>query len=346
MSLQSQTQDTLSQKRYKPNDFISVVPPKWCPGCGDHSVFKSLVNVLSTLDIPRENYVFVSGIGCSSRFPYYMNTYGFHTIHGRALTVATGIKFANPNLQVWVITGDGDALAIGGNHFIHLMRRNLDIKVVLFNNNIYGLTKGQVSPTSAKGFKTKTTPFGSIEPPVKPLLQAFSVGATFGARVLYSDVAMMKEVFTEAALHKGVAIIEVLTNCVIYANGVFEAFVKKEYKLDNTIKLEHGKPLVFGSQANKGICIEEFHPKIIEINTPEDLNKVTVHDVQREDEILAYILSSLEYPRFPLPLGIFRKIRKTTYEEELQKQREQIINQYGLGTVKELLHSGETWEIT
>ena len=251
--------------QYTKADFESENDVRWCPGCGDYAILSAVQAVMPTLGIPKEKFVFVSGIGCSSRFPYYMNCYGFHTIHGRAMTVATGVKSINPDLSVWVITGDGDGLSIGGNHFLHAIRRNQDFKVLLFDNKIYGLTKGQYSPTSELGKKTKSTPMGSIDNPVNPVSLAIAAGATFVARTVDNNVKHMKEMFTRAANHKGTAFIEIYQNCLVFNDAAFENYTEKDVKNENSIYLENGKPLIFGKNSDKAVKLSGFHPEIVNI---------------------------------------------------------------------------------
>lgn len=304
------TAGTLTRK-----DFLSSIEPKWCPGCGTFSVFRSLTNIFPTLGIPKEKFAIISGIGCSSRFPYYANTYGFHTIHGRAPTVALGLKLAQPDLSVWVISGDGDALSIGGNHFFHLIRRNPDIKLILFNNQIYGLTKGQASPTTPTGQKTKTTPFGSVDTPVRPLSLALAAGATFAARATDSQPELLNEVLIAAAKHKGMAFVEVLLNCVIFNDGAFDSITDKTTRADTTLHVRHGEPLVFGANHDKGI---RFNPATLKPEICEATEKdVIVFDKNKSDLTLAFGLSQLAAP---IPLGIFRETTAPTYEERLPKE--------------------------
>src|SRR3989442_1424934 len=274
----------------KKADFVSDQEVRWCPGCGDYAILNNVQKVMPELGIQREKVVFVSGIGCSSRFPYYMNTYGFHSIHGRAPAVATGIKCANPELSVWVITGDGDALSIGGNHFIHAIRRNLDLKIILFNNRIYGLTKGQYSPTSELGKKTKSTPMGVIDYPINPLSLAFASEATFVARSIDTDPKHMAAIIDRLAKHKGSAFVEVYQNCNIFNDGAFKAFSERDVRDERTINLEHGKPLIFGKDKNKGIHLKGVEPEVVTIGehgvTVDDL---LVHDETAHEPNLAYI---------------------------------------------------------
>jgi 2-oxoglutarate ferredoxin oxidoreductase subunit beta len=298
------------------------------------------------LGISREKIVFVSGIGCSSRFPYYMNTYGFHSIHGRAPAVATGIKAANPDLSVWVITGDGDALSIGGNHFMHAIRRNLDLNYILFNNRIYGLTKGQYSPTSELGKKTKSTPMGVIDYPLNPLSVAIASEATFVARTLDLDVKHLGGIVQSAARHKGVSFVEVYQNCNIFNDGAFEYFTERSVRSDHMIYLEHGQPMIFGKERNRGIRMNGAHPEVVTIGengvTVDDL---LVHDIHLKDPSVAFMLARMEYPDFPQPVGIFRAVERDTYEDMMEAQIEAAIAKQGPGSLEKLINSGETWVV-
>jgi len=327
-------------------DFVSDQEVRWCPGCGDYSILAQVQRVMPELGIPKEKIVFVSGIGCSSRFPYYMNTYGFHGIHGRAPALATGIKVANPELSVWVITGDGDGLSIGGNHLIHAIRRNLDIKIILFNNRIYGLTKGQYSPTSEFGKKTKSTPMGVIDYPINPLSLVFSSEATFVARSIDIDTKHLASIIDRLAKHKGSGFVEVYQNCNIFNDGAFEAFSAREVRDDRMIYLEHGKPLIFGKDKNKGIRLNGVTPEVVTIGeqgvTVDDL---LVHDETAFEPNLAYILGRMQYPEFPVPMGVFRAVEKPTYEALLEEQISTAISLKGPGNLEKLLNSGETWVI-
>jgi 2-oxoglutarate ferredoxin oxidoreductase subunit beta len=330
----------------KKADFVSGQEVRWCPGCGDYSILNNVQKVMPELGIPREKIVFVSGIGCSSRFPYYMNTYGFHSIHGRAPAVATGIKAANPELSVWVITGDGDALSIGGNHFMHAIRRNLDLNYILFNNRIYGLTKGQYSPTSELGKRTKSTPMGVIDYPLNPLSVAIASEATFVARTVDLDVKHLGSVVQAGAHHKGVSFIEVYQNCNIFNDGAFEYFTERSVRSDHMIYLEHGQPMIFGKERNKGIRMNGAHPEVVTIGengiTTDDL---LVHDIHLKDPSVAFMLARMEYPDFPQPVGIFRAVERDTYEDMMQAQIEAAIAKQGPGSLEKLINSGETWVV-
>jgi 2-oxoglutarate ferredoxin oxidoreductase subunit beta len=300
---------------------------------------------LAPLGIPREKFVFISGIGCSSRFPYYMNTYGFHTIHGRAPAIATGLKLARPDLSVWVITGDGDGLSIGGNHLIHAIRRNMDLKIILFNNEIYGLTKGQYSPTSRIGTRTKSSPLGSIDTPLRPLSLALGADATFVARTLDVDINHLTETLKRAAAHKGTAFIEVYQNCKIFNDGVFEYATDKSVKADNVLYLQHGRPLLFGKDQNKGIRLHGLNPEVVELGNGIAKDDLLVHDERADEPSLAYLLSRMVYPDFPECLGVFRCVERPTYEAVLNKQLDDAIVTRGAGKLEDLFASDETWTV-
>jgi 2-oxoacid:acceptor oxidoreductase, beta subunit, pyruvate/2-ketoisovalerate family len=327
---------------YTAKDFASDQEVKWCPGCGDYSILKQVQSILPEIGIKRENMVFVSGIGCSSRFPYYMNTYGIHSIHGRAPAVATGIKLANPELNVWIITGDGDGLSIGGNHFIHLMRRNLDVNILLFNNEIYGLTKGQFSPTSQLGLKTKSSPFGVIDQPFNPLSLALGSGATFVSRTLDREPKSLREVLLEAQKHKGTSFVEIYQNCVIFNDGVFDEFTNKATKEEANLYLENGKPLKFGKDLSKGIILENFEPKIIDITEDTDESKLWIHDETSilKAQILARFNFDEEFSDFPRPFGVFYKKNRASYEETFTNQVKK-----NKPDMQQILNGNITWTV-
>ena len=327
---------------YTAKDFASDQEVKWCPGCGDYSILKQVQSILPEIGIKRENMVFVSGIGCSSRFPYYMNTYGIHSIHGRAPAVATGIKLANPELNVWIITGDGDGLSIGGNHFIHLMRRNLDVNILLFNNEIYGLTKGQFSPTSQLGLKTKSSPFGVIDQPFNPLSLALGSGATFVSRTLDREPKSRREVLLEAQKHRGTSFVEIYQNCVIFNDGVFDEFTNKATKEEANLYLENGKPLKFGKDLSKGIILENFEPKIIDITEDTDESKLWIHDETSilKAQILARFNFDEEFSDFPRPFGVFYKKNRASYEETFTNQVEK-----NKPDMQQILNGNITWTV-
>ena len=327
---------------YTAKDFASDQEVKWCPGCGDYSILKQVQSILPEIGIKRENMVFVSGIGCSSRFPYYMNTYGIHSIHGRAPAVATGIKLANPELNVWIITGDGDGLSIGGNHFIHLMRRNLDVNILLFNNEIYGLTKGQFSPTSQLGLKTKSSPFGVIDQPFNPLSLALGSGATFVSRTLDREPKSLREVLLEAQKHRGTSFVEIYQNCVIFNDGVFDEFTNKATKEEANLYLENGKPLKFGKDLSKGIILENFEPKIIDITEDTEESKLWIHDETSilKAQILARFNFDEEFSDFPRPFGVFYKKNRASYEETFTNQVEK-----NKPDMQQILNGNITWTV-
>ncbi len=328
------------------NDFASDQDTRWCPGCGDYSILAQMKKVLAQQGIARENIVFVSGIGCSSRFPYYMNTYGIHGIHGRAPAIASGLKCARPELQVWVITGDGDALSIGGNHFVHAIRRNLDLKVVMFNNRIYGLTKGQYSPTSPIGKVTKSTPMGAIDYPLNPLSLAIGCEATFVARSIDVHIKHLSEVLRRAAEHKGTAFVEVYQNCNVFNDGAFDYMTDKDAKIDNVIEIEHGKPLLFGKDKKKGIRLNGTQPEVVELGAGIKEDDLLFHDEQAAEPTLAYLLSRMRHPDFPEPIGVLRDIQRTRYETEMVRQVADAKAKRGEGDLAKLFSSAETWTVS
>jgi len=331
--------------KVSPKEFASDNVVRWCPGCGDYSILSQVKKVLAELGVPKENYVFVSGIGCSSRFPYYMGTYGFHSIHGRALPIASGVKAARPDLSVWVVTGDGDALSIGGNHLLHTLRRNFDIKILLFNNRIYGLTKGQYSPTSAVGKKTKSSPMGSIDNPLHPLSVAIAAEATFVARTIDVNVKHLAATLKRAAAHKGSAFVEIYQNCNIFNDGAFEYATGKDTKEDTVLVLEHGRPLTFGKNHDKGIRLNGFVPEVVTLGDGITEDDLLFHDEQAEDASLAYLLSRMHYPDFPEPIGVFRCVEKPTYEDCLDQQVRAAVESQGVGRLEDLLADGDTWVV-
>lgn len=327
-------------------DFTSDQEVKWCPGCGDYAILRAMQKALPNLERKKEDFVFISGIGCSSRFPYYMNTYGFHTIHGRAPAFATGVKLANPDLSVWQITGDGDALAIGGNHFIHALRRNIDINILLFNNEIYGLTKGQFSPTSKKGIKTKSNPHGTTDEPFSPSDLAIGAQGSFFARVVDTNPKLMQKIFTEAEEHRGTSLIEILQNCVIFNDKTFAPITAKEVKQDAQIVLEDGKPMLFGAEMNKGIVLNGFKLEVVTVGengiSEED---ILVHNAKEEDPTLHAMLARMRPPEFPAALGIIRAVNRPTFDNGVLAQLEYEKENAKFNTVDELLQAGDTWEI-
>ena len=325
-------------------DFQSDQEVRWCPGCGDYAILAAVQSVLPELGIEREKFVVVSGIGCSSRFPYYMNTYGFHTIHGRAPAIATGLKATRPDLEVWVATGDGDAMSIGGNHFIHLMRRNVGVKVLMFNNRIYGLTKGQYSPTSEFGKLSKSTPFGSVDNPFNPLGLAIGAGATFVARTVDIYVQHMKEVLLRAAAHKGTAFVEIYQNCNIFNDKAFTYMTDKAVREDQTLYLEHGKPLVFGREKDKGIRFTGTDLEVIELGDSKGPEDCLVWDEDRHNPSLAFLMAHALPPEFPTPVGVLRAVDSPAYESSLIHQIEAQVEK-GHNTLEELIYSGELWTV-
>src|SRR5262249_10638763 len=326
-------------------DLASDQEVRWCPGCGDYSILAQMKKALATLGVPRENMVFVSGIGCSSRFPYYMNTYGFHSIHGRAPTLATGLKVARPDLQLWVITGDGDGLSIGGNHLIHAIRRNVDMKIVLFNNEIYGLTKGQYSPTSRVGTRTKSSPLGSLDNRLRHVSLATGAEATFVARTLDVDINHLTETLKRASAHQGCAFVEIYQNCKIFNDGVFEYATDKAVKADHTLFLEHGKPMIFGKDRNKGIRLNGLEPEVVNLGSGISVDDLLIHDERAEEPSLAYLLSRMVHPAFPECVGVYRCVERPTYEELLEKQIQDVIQKKGRGKLEDLFVSEDTWTV-
>ena len=327
----------------KASDFASDQEVRWCPGCGDYSILAQIKKILPTINVPRENTVFVSGIGCSSRFPYYMNTYGVHSIHGRAPAVATGIKTARPELNVWVITGDGDALSIGGNHLIHAIRRNLDINIILFNNQIYGLTKGQYSPTSPLGKVTKSTPMGAVDNPLHPLSIAIGCEGTFIARSIDVHTKHLSNVLSRAANHKGTAFVEVYQNCMVFNDEAFEYATDRDTKFDTILELEHGKPLIFGKNRDKGIRLNGMDPEVVQLGKGISEDDLLFHDEKAAEPSLAYLLSRMSQPDFPEPIGVFRAVDRPRYEEEVDEQIEMAREQQGDGNLDTLFQTGDTW---
>ncbi|HQU45091.1 MAG: 2-oxoacid:ferredoxin oxidoreductase subunit beta [Planctomycetia bacterium 21-64-5] len=327
------------------SDFASDQDVRWCPGCGDYSILAQMKKVLPTLGIPREKTVFISGIGCSSRFPYYMNTYGMHSIHGRAPAVATGLKSSRPDLSVWVITGDGDGLSIGGNHLMHCIRRNLDINIILFNNRIYGLTKGQYSPTSPVGKVTKSTPMGAIDNPLAPLCIAIGCEATFVARSIDTNIKHLGMVLKRAAEHRGISFVEVYQNCNVFNDGAFEYATDREMKFDTTLELEHGKPLIFGKNRDKGIRLNGMNPETVQLGKGISEDDLLFHDERAPEPTLAYLLSRMRHPEFPEPIGVFRDVAKPRYDELINAQIAEARQTKGEGDLQKLYYSGDTWTV-
>ena len=327
-------------------DFVSDQMVKWCPGCGDHAILAAVANVFPKIGYRKENFMVVSGIGCSSRFPYYMNTYGIHGIHGRAAAIASGVKIANPKLSVWIATGDGDSMAIGGNHFIHIIRRNIDVNIILFNNQIYGLTKGQYSPTTKKGYVTKSSPFGTIERPFRPAELTFGARGTFFGRTLDVDLKSAQMTMMAAAKHKGTSVIETLVNCVIFNDGAHSWLSEKENRYDRLIILEHGKPMIFGKNSDKGLVLDGFQLKVVTLGengiTESDL---LVHDAHCEDSTLQLKLAMMEGPDFPVAVGVIRDVETETYDEAMTKQIEEVQAKSKIKTFDDLIDSCEQWDM-
>jgi 2-oxoglutarate ferredoxin oxidoreductase subunit beta len=324
-------------------DFVSDQEVRWCPGCGDYAILAQVQRVMPELNVPRENIVFISGIGCSSRFPYYMNTYGIHSIHGRAPTLATGLAIANPDLHVFVITGDGDGLSIGGNHLLHSLRRNINLTIILFNNRIYGLTKGQYSPTSRQGHRTKSSPMGAIEQPLNPIALALSAEATFVARSIDADTRHLASVIDEAARHDGVSFVEVYQNCVIFNPGEWAGWTERRVRDDHFIYLEDGKPMKFGKNLDKGVILDGFTPRVVDLKGTYSEDDLLVHD--QGSKQLAYILASMEHPEYPTPMGVIRRIKKGTYAEGLFSQIEQARAKQGEPDLRNLYRAADLWTV-
>ncbi len=322
-------------------DFASDQEVRWCPGCGDYAILAQMQKILPELEIPKENIVFVSGIGCSSRFPYYMNTYGMHSIHGRAPTIATGLKLANPDLKVFVITGDGDALSIGGNHLLHVLRRNVDLTVVLFNNRIYGLTKGQFSPTSLAGAVTKSSPMGSIEQPLNPLSVALAAEATFVARSVDVETKHLQETLSAAARHKGASFVEVLQNCNIFNDGAWHHVTKDDDRENRLLRLEAGQPLRFGTEGQKQLQFEGLSLKVADSGDGAPI----VFDPSEPSGAMAYALSRMTFPEFPVPIGIFRQVEHSTYDQGMTAQIEHAQAKKGKGDLVSLYLSSDIWKV-
>lgn len=338
--------ETITYNKYTPKDFKSDQEVRWCPGCGDHSVLAGVQRALSELDIPKENFAFISGIGCSSRFPYYMNTYGFHSIHGRAAAIATGVKTANPGLSVWQITGDGDALAIGGNHFIHTIRRNVDLNLILFNNEIYGLTKGQYSPTSQKGIVTKTSPYGTVEEPFSVGELVIGAKGKFFARTIDVNLSLSTEIYIEAAKHKGTSVIEVLQNCVIFNDAIHETVTAKEVREERTLVLRHGQKMLFGKNNEMGLMLNGLKLKVVKPGeNGVKMEDILVHDASEPNPGIHYMLANMKYPEYPVALGIIRSVPGETYEKAVADQISAIREKSPIKCMDDLLKSGSTWKV-
>lgn len=336
--------------RYTPQDFKSDQEVKWCPGCGDHailsSVTKALPEVAEALGYSHERFTFVSGIGCSSRFPYYVNTFGFHSIHGRAAAISTGVKVANPTLSVWQVTGDGDSLAIGGNHFIHAIRRNIDINIMLFNNQIYGLTKGQYSPTSPLGRITKTSPYGTVEHPFTPGELVLGARGTFFARSIDVDVNLTKDCLVESAKHDGTSVTEILQNCVIFNDNWYKNFIERSAREDNTIVLRHGEPMIFGKERNKGLMLEGLSLKVVTLGENGITEKdILVHNAEEANPGIHMMLVNMKYPEMPVALGVIRNVKDQTYDDCVRDQLLEVQKNAKIHSMDELLNSGDTWDV-
>ncbi|MCA9096956.1 MAG: 2-oxoacid:ferredoxin oxidoreductase subunit beta [Planctomycetaceae bacterium] len=327
------------------SDFASNQDVRWCPGCGDYSILAQVKKILPSLGAQRENTVFVSGIGCSSRFPYYMNTYGIHSIHGRAPAVATGLKASRPDLSVWVVTGDGDGLSIGGNHLIHCIRRNLDVNILLFNNRIYGLTKGQYSPTSPLGKVTKSTPAGAIDNPLHPLSLAIGCEATFVARSIDTNIKHLGMVLKRAAEHRGTSFIEIYQNCIVFNDGAFDYATDRDQRAETTLELEHGKPMIFGKNRDKGIRLNGMEPEVVELGKGVTEDDLLFHDENAPEPSLAYLLSRMNHPEFPEPIGVFRSVDRPRYDDLINKQISDSRASKGEGDLEKLFNAGETWTV-
>jgi len=338
----AENQNTLTAK-----DFKSDQEVRWCPGCGDHAIMNAIQRALPELEVPKEKFAFISGIGCSSRFPYYMDTYGFHSIHGRASAIASGVKVTNPDLSVWQITGDGDALAIGGNHFIHVIRRNVDINIILFNNEIYGLTKGQYSPTSKFGAVTKTSPYGTVEHPFHPGELVIGAQGKFFARSIDNKLKLSQEIFVEAAKHKGAAVVEVLQNCVIYNDKTHAALTDREHKEDRSIILKHGEPMIFGKNKDKGLILDpdNMRLKVVEIGKEYSKEDILVHNAENENPGIHLMLANMRYPEYPVAFGVIRSVKARSYDQSIQDQVAMVQSDSSIKCVDDLLRSGTTWEI-
>lgn len=339
---------TIAPQALTAKDFATDQEVRWCPGCGDYSILKQVQTIMPGLNIPRENIVIISGIGCSSRFPYYMNTYGMHSIHGRATAIASGLKASRPELSIWVVTGDGDGLSIGGNHTIHLLRRNFDLNIMLFNNQIYGLTKGQYSPTSEENKITKSTPMGSIDHPFNPLALALGADATFIARSMDRDPKHLQEMLKRSNAHKGASFLEIYQNCNIFNDGAFEIFTEKGTRPTETVTLEQGQPLIFGAQKDKGIRLDGLKPVVVTLGEEYSASDLWIHDEQ--DFYKAQLLTRIfDDPRIeghlPRPFGVFYQTSRPTYEEGMARQIEEAIAKRGPGDLDKLLAGNETWTI-
>lgn len=332
--------------QYTPADFKNGSPVRWCPGCGDHAILNSLHKAMAAVGVAPQNTAVISGIGCSSRLPYYMGTYGFHTIHGRSAAIATGFKLANPAMTVWQISGDGDGLAIGGNHFIHAVRRNVDINMLLLNNKIYGLTKGQYSPTSDRGFVSKTSPYGTTEDPFIPAELAFGARGTFFARAIDVELQISQEVLAAAARHKGASVVEILQNCMIYNNGIHNYITDRETRADRTIHLVHGEKMIFGKDKNRGIVQDGFGLKAVTIGVDGwTIDDVLVHDAHTPSNFLHQQLAMMDGHELPLAIGVIRDVDAPVYNDDVDRQVEEVKAAHGFDSLRSMILAGETWEV-
>ncbi len=337
---------TMEDKTFVPTDFKSDQAVRWCPGCGDHAILNTLHKAMAALGVPPHRTAVISGIGCSSRLPYYMNTYGFHTIHGRAAAIATGFKVANPDMTVWQISGDGDGLAIGGNHFIHAVRRNIDLNIILFNNKIYGLTKGQYSPTSARGFVSKSSPYGTVEDPFIPAELVFGARGNFFARSIDVELETSRDVMIAAAQHKGASVVEILQNCVIFNNGIHSAITDREVRADRTILLRHGEKMVFGANKDKGLVRDGFLLKAVTIGQDGyTMDDVLVHDAHTPSNFLHQQLAMMDGMSLPIALGVIRDVEAPSYEQAVAAQVEEVCARKGFDSLREMILAGDTWTV-
>lgn len=336
----------MEEKKYQASDFKSDQYVRWCPGCGDHAILNVLHKAMAELGVAPEKTAVISGIGCSSRLPYYMNTYGFHTIHGRAAAIATGFKVARPDMTVWQISGDGDGLAIGGNHFIHAVRRNVNMNMILLNNRIYGLTKGQYSPTSERGFVSKSSPYGTTEDPFIPAELVFGARGTFFGRSLDVELKTSQEVLVAAARHRGASVVEMLQNCVIFNQGIYSFVSDRELRPDHTIHLRHGEKMLFGKEMNKGLVQDGFLLKAVTIG--EDgytIDDVLTHDAHCLSNFLHQQLAMMDGKSLPLAIGVIRDVEAPVYEEEVDKQTHNVEERKHFGSLRDMIMAGETWEV-
>ncbi len=337
----------IAPETFTSKDLVTDQDIRWCPGCGDYSILKQVQTVLPELGLKREEIVFISGIGCSSRFPYYMETYGMHSIHGRATAIASGLKATRPELSVWIITGDGDSMSIGGNHFIHLLRRNFDVNILLFNNEIYGLTKGQYSPTSELGKVTKSTPMGSVDHPFNPLALVMGADGTFVARSMDRDPIHMRTILKRAHAHKGTSLVEIYQNCNVFNDGAFEVFTEKASKAEATMMVENGQPLIFGAQKDKGILLDGFTPRVVSLNDVS-ANDLWIHDESNRAKanlLVRFFDDATIEGHFPRPFGVFYSEQRFTYEQAFNQQIEDVIASKGAGDLDKLLRGPSVWEV-